>query len=158
MHPDLLQVGHWAALDFWKSALSANASRAAQRPTVPSTEISTTALTTGGRGRGTIFCSIASLMAGCSIKSHISTTRLTTLSARAGLVSITVASDGRVPPLQPALDRALLSGLGVIASLVAAEPHGAGISTSTPLAQHRPIPEQSRHHLHDIEAVDVAGR
>jgi hypothetical protein len=63
-----------------------------------------------------------------------------------------------VTPPQAALDRALLGGLRLTASLVAAEPHGAGRAARAPFAHDGPIAEQARHDLHDIETVDVSGR
>src|SRR5262249_28539622 len=53
--------------------------------------------------------------------------------------------------LQPALDRALIGGLGFIAWLVAAEPHGSGRAAPTPLAHGGPVAKQRRHDVDEIE-------
>jgi hypothetical protein len=58
--------------------------------------------------------------------------------------------------LQPAFDCALLSGFGVIATLVAAEPHRAGRAAPAPLARsnRRTGPAD----LRDIKPIDISGR
>ncbi len=94
----LLQVSHVPPP---KPALSENASRAAHRPTVPKPAQNgmskPKAPTSGGIVTG-VAPAAAALMAGCSMKSHICSTRLTMPRARPGFSSAII----HPPRLDPA--------------------------------------------------------
>src|ERR1700681_3749868 len=97
------QIGHFRQ---GRPALSENPSGAAQRPTAPSPTQSgiskPNAPTKRGIETGTA-CSTAVLIAGCSMKSHLISMRVPTLSAFEGFLSATrIACRRFLPPFDRA--------------------------------------------------------